>query len=285
MQRIRRSVFVLLTPLVVLAQATKPRTPKPLDAQSTSTLKYGTDAEGAEFFEIHNVAYEMATNIPGRPPADWLVLRKTTHSKEVVGDIGVQATVTLEAWPLGSDLKQKPLYTLNASGTEGHTQDSAVFVVSRGLEEVEWWSAYKLGTGQHLFDTYVPLLSFSISRDTVTTRYAGLEVPEDDAKDARLKQPNVIAVITYASADRVLHEALLTSDSRDQAALLRSLADETRILTLEERGSAPALKLVFRQNYPTPPNPVDVVVPIAKDDLDLAHAQLPAKIHLTAWKR
>jgi hypothetical protein len=285
MNCIRLGVLVALAPLIVPAQPTKPKPPKPLDAQSSSTLKYATDADGAQFFEIHNVAYEMATNIPGRAPADWLVLRKTTHSKEVIGDIGVQATVTLEAWPLGNDLKQKALYTVNASGTEGHTQDSAVFVVSRGLEEVEWWSVYKLGTGQHLFDTYVPVLSFSVSRDTVTTRYAGLEVPEDDAKDARLKQPNVIAVITYASADRVLHEALLTSDNRDQAALLRSFADETRMLTLEERGSALALKLSFRQNYPSPPSPVDVVVPIAKDDLDLAHAQLPAKLHLTAWKR
>jgi hypothetical protein len=285
MNRTHGAHLLWLAPLVLLAQAKKAPQPKPLEAQSSSTLKYATDADGAQFFEIHNVAYEMATNIPGRPPADWLVLRKTTHSKEVIGDIGVQATVTLEAWPLGSDLKQKPLYTLNASGTDGHTQDSAVFVVSRGLEEVEWWSVYKLGTGQHLFDTYVPLLSFSISRDTVETRYAGLEVPEDDAKDARLKQPNVIAVITYSSADNVLHEALLTSDSRDQAALLRSFADETRTLVLEERGSSLALKLSFRQNYPSPPNPLAVIVPIAKDDLDLAHAQLPPKVHLTAWKR
>src|SRR5215472_7662775 len=107
MNCIRLGVLVALAPLIVPAQPTKPKPPKPLDAQSSSTLKYATDADGAQFFEIHNVAYEMATNIPGRAPADWLVLRKTTHSKEVIGDIGVQATVTLEAWPLGNDLKQK----------------------------------------------------------------------------------------------------------------------------------------------------------------------------------
>jgi len=53
-----------------------------------------------------------------------------------------------------------------------------------------------LGSGQHLFETYVPLLSFSISRETVTTRYVGFEAPGDDTNDTRLKQPNVVGVLT-----------------------------------------------------------------------------------------
>ena len=270
--------------LVLCLSAFAAEAPKPFSAQSSSTISTTATKDGFGTIEIRNVTFEAVTNVPGRAPADWLVLRKTVHSKETIGDIGVEATVTLEAWPMGTDLKQKPLYTVNTTGTDGHTQDSALFVVSRGLEEVEWWSAHKLGSGQHLFDSYVPILSFSISRDTVETRYAGLYVPEDDEKDARLKQPNVIAVITYASADRVLHEALLTSDSRNQATILRSFADETRTLTYEER-PARALKLTFTQNYPSAPNPVEVVIPLAKDDLDLTNAKLPPHLHLSAWKR
>src|ERR1039457_6099956 len=90
---------------------------------------------------------------------------------------------------------------------------------------------YKLGSGQHLFDTYVPLLSFSISRETVTTRYVGLEVPPDDTGDMRLKQPNVVAVLTYASEDRLIREALVTCDDPKQAQLLRSYADTTRAVS------------------------------------------------------
>ena len=258
--------------------------PKPFNAQASSSISTTATPDGFGTIEIRNVTFETVVNVPGRKPSDFLVLRKTVQSKESIGDIGVEATVTLEAWPMGTDLKQKPLYKVNASGTDGHTQDSAVFIVSRGLEEIEWWSAYKLGTGQHLFDSYVPILSFSISRETVETRYAGLYIMEDEANDARLKQPNVIGVITYASADRVLHEVVLTADNPKQATQLRSFADETRTLTYEER-PARVLKLTFTQNYPSAPNPVEVVIPITKDDLDLANAKLPPHLHVAVWKR
>jgi hypothetical protein len=44
----------------------------------------------------------------------------------------------LNAWRFGDDPRQKPLYTLNSSGEDGNTKDNALFVVSRGLEDVEW---------------------------------------------------------------------------------------------------------------------------------------------------
>jgi hypothetical protein len=271
-------MFRFLT-IAALAAVLFAQDPKPFEAQSSSSIK---SAGGT--IDIRNVTYEVATNIPGRAPAELLLLRKTIQSKEILGDIGLDATVTLDAWRFGDDVQQKPLYTLRVSGMEGHALDNAIFVVSRGLEEVEWWSIYKLGAGQHLFDTYVPLLSVSISRETVKTRYLGLEVPEDDTKDARLKQPNVIAVLTYASENRVLREALLTSDDRQQARLLRSFADVTRKLTSED-SPARSIKLSFRQNYPSPPNPVEVLIPIKGDDLDLANAKLPARMHVVGWKR
>lgn len=271
-------MFRFLT-LCVLAAALFAQDPKPFEAESSSTIKF---AGGA--INIRNVTYEIATNVPGRAPAELLLLQKTIQSKEVLGDIGVEATVQLDAWRFGDDVRQKPVYTLRVSGTEGHAVDNAIFVVSRGLEEVEWWSIYKLGSGQHLFDTYVPLLSVSISRDTVKMRYLGLEVPEDDTKDPRLKQPNVIAVLTYASETRVVREALLTSDDRQQATLLRSFADVTRALASDE-APARSVKLTFRQNYPSPPNPAEVLIPIKGDDLDLANAKLPGKMHVVGWKR
>jgi hypothetical protein len=162
--------------------------------------------------------------------------------------------------------------------------DSALLVILRGLEDTEWWSVYKLGTGERLFDTYVPLLGFSIRRDIQTMRYTGLEVPADDAADARLKEPHVIAVLTYASAGRVLHEALITSDDPKQAQALRSFADASRSMTLGET-PALALKISISQSYPSAPATVSLTIPIVRDDLDLAHAQMPAHLHIAAWKR
>ncbi len=267
-----------------------------VNAQSQSSIKYSTSADGSKTVDIHNVTYEYTgTGIPGRPSNERLLLRKTVHSTGAIDDIGVEAMVTLDAWPLGVDLKQKPLYTLTVTGTGGRTIYPDLFVADRGLEEVEWWSVYKLGTAQHLFDTYVPLVSFSIRQDLLTTRYAGLEVPPDDVKDARLKEPHVVAVLSYASGERVIREALLTCDDPRRAALLRSYADSSRTLAEFEEPAAGgrakavelrrSLKLSISQNYPSPPATIDVLVPIAGDDLDVAHAKLPPGLRLSPWKR
>jgi hypothetical protein len=272
-----------------------PKAPPPsLQSQSSSSITSTKTGDG-EIVEIRNVSYEVTgTAVPGRPGDERLLLRKTTHTKETLGDIGSDSSITLEAWRFGDDPRQKPLYSLRISGSDGHTLDNALFVASRGLEEVDWLSIYKLGTSEHLFDTYVPLVSFSISKEIGTTRYVGLEVPPDDTKDARLKQPNVVAVLSYASEDRVLREALITCDDPNQAAQLRSYADESRSVAMVEGPIAPGakspepsrtLRLVFSDNYPSPPNTKELSIPLQGDDLDLAHAQLPAKVHIAAWKR
>jgi hypothetical protein len=210
--------------------------------------------------------------------------------------IGVEATTTIEAWPLGTGLDEKPLYAVRLTGVDARTVDNALVEFSRGLEEVEWWSIHKLGTGEHLFDTYVPLLRFSISRETLTLRYVGLEVPPDDVADRQLREPHVVAILTYASGEGLIREALLTCDDPTEARGLRSYADEERTVSLAETlaGStqghrtsktARSIKILFSQSFPSPPNTLSVVVPLLGDSLDLGHAQLPPHLHLAAWRR
>ena len=292
------SLILALAAQTPKQQPAKKTAPRPVQAQSSSSISSSATADGFRIIEITNVSYEVAgTGVPGRPKDERLLLRKTTHSKETEGDIGIAGTILLEAWRFGDDLRQKPVYTISVSGPDGHTMDNAIFIASRGLEEVEWWSVYRLGTGQHLFDTYVPLVSFSISKESLITRYVGLDVPPDDTLDARLKQPNVVAVITYASADRVLREALMTCDEAQQAAQYRSFADETRTLSMLEgefvgvkgsakpRGPSRKLRLSFSESFPSSSNTKEVFIPVSGDDLDLAHAQLPAGMHVSAWRR
>src|ERR1039457_6669414 len=165
-----RSMWARKIAVFLLAVLVRAKQRPTLHAQSASTIDFSSAADGSETVDIRNISHEVTgTQVPGRPPGERLLLRKTTHSKQVLGDIGLDATVTLEAWRLGEDPRQKPLYTLTVAGEDARTIDNALLAVSRGLEETEWWSVYKLGSGQHLFDTYVPLLSFSISRETVTT--------------------------------------------------------------------------------------------------------------------
>jgi len=272
---INRRIAVTAACSLLLATALAAQQPRPFQIQSPSTLAYSVK-DGQQAVEITNVAYEMTNEgIPGLPRDQRLILRKTVHTTELVGDIGMEASATVQAWPLGVDLKQMPLYSLTVSGVDPRTVNAELLVISRGLEEVEWWSVYALGTGAHLFDTYVPLVQFSTTRDVQTLRYAGLEVPPDDITDPRLRAPNVVAVLTYSSADRVLREAIITCDSPTIARLLRSYADTTRKLTVD---SNHRIMISISPSH-------TVAVPIAKDDLDVAHAITSTGLHVTVWNR
>jgi hypothetical protein len=245
------------------------QTRQPFQSQSPSSVVSGLNKDGQQTVEITNVAYQVTG------PADKrLLLRITTRTKEVIDEVGMEASTTAEAWPLGVDLKQKPLYTLKTDGVDARTVDGALLVILRGLEDTQWWSIYKLGTGQRLFDTYVPLLGFSIRRDIQTLRYVGLEIGA---------KPNGVAKLTYASAEHVIREALITSDDAKQAQILRSFADVTRTATLVETPSQ-ALRVSISQNYPSAPQTVTLTIPIVRDDLDLAHAQMPAHLHIATGK-
>src|SRR5262249_49354639 len=154
--------------------------------------------------------------------------------------------VTMEAWPLGADLKQKPLYALTIPGIGARTLDGDLWLVDRSLDgDVSWWSVYKLGSGQHLFDTYVDLLRFTLSRAEGAPRYIGLEVPPEDAADARLKAPHVIGVLTYASTRKVIREALLTCADAARAKLLRSYFDVQRSVTLIDRPAGRSVRIAI----------------------------------------
>jgi hypothetical protein len=278
----RLGVLFAALPTALCAQQPPPVAPaKPLGVQSYSTYSQ-TEKSGQTTVEIRNVTYHVSgAGVPGRPSGERLLLRKSTRERQVLDEIGGLATVTLEAWPLGVDPRQKPLYSATITGDDAQIVENALWVVSRGIEDLHWWSVLKLATAQRLFDTYVPLVNFSISRETVTERYVGLEVPPDDARDARLRDPHVVAVLEYASEDQVIGEALITCDDPQRARLLRSYEDGSRVLA----GTPQALTISFSQNYPSPPDTVTVTVPILNDDLAPARAQLPSGLHIAAWKR
>lgn len=257
---------------------------KPFESQSQASVAYSIK-DGQQTVEITDAGFEVTgTAVPGRPQDERLLIRTMTHTKQVVDEIGMLASTTVEAWPLGVDPKQKPLYTLKVDGVDPRIVDNALLVILRGLEETEWWSVYQLGSGERLFDSYVPLVSFSIRRGIQTTRYAGYENPGDDVRDQRLKDPHVVGVLTYASAKRVLREVLITSDDAKRAQMLRSFADDSRALAIVE-APGPALKLSISQNYPSAPATVSVTIPVVKDDLDISHANIPAGLHLALFQR
>lgn len=258
---------------------------KSFRSQATSSIAYRVDKD-QEIVETTNIAWQVTgTDIPGRPKSERLVLRITATETQTLGDIGSEAKVTVDAWPMGADLQSKALYSVTQIGLEAHTLESALLQVARGTEEVEWWSVHQLGTGKHLFDTYVPPVNFSTSREFFISRYGALDVPPDDAPDTRLHEPHIVAVLVYASTEKVIREALITADDVKRARELRSYADTRRTLTLRDSPSLPpVLRIRFVSNDKVEKETL-LEIPVAKDDLDFAAAKIPAGLHVRTWKR
>lgn len=255
----------------------------PVTDESKSSFAYD-DASPPASVAITNVSYAITGSyLAGRPKQERLLLRTTVSTREVIDEVGMDANLTVEAWPLGADLGTAPAYKLEVGGATGMTTlDNGVIVVARGTEDVRWSSVYALGTGAHLFDSFVPVSGFSITPEVQTVRYAGLEVPPDDAEDARLADPKVVGVLSYAAAAGVIGEALITCDDADRAQLLRSYWDASRDIAAEGEAPAVTLKLTW-QVYGE--DAVSATVPVADDKLNLAGAQLPACMQIAAWQR
>ncbi len=246
---------------------------EPFQTLSASTLQYGRNSDGQDTVDIANVAFELV-QISGERR---LILRKTHSEHNVIGDEGDDPKISVEAWPLGVNLREKPLYGVTLTGQDAAAIDDALLVFDR-TQEIPWWSVYRLDSGKHFFDTYAPLLRFSITDPEQTERYVGLEVSNDETADKRLKAPGVVGVLTYASGDGVIREALITCDTAARAEALHSLADTTFALAFA--GKAVRLTLT-----PSGAAAAVIIIPLGNDDLDLAHARMPAGVHLAPWKR
>ena len=252
------------------------------------TFSFG-EKDGSKTIEINNVTYDTTSSgVPGRPQGEQLVLRTTTHSKQNVDEEGGDFTVGVEAWPLGTDLATKPIYAVTLEGVGATVEDGNVILFDRGIEDVSWWSVYTLGSGTLLFDTYVPLLSFSLSRQVGEPRYVGLDVPPDDEANPKLKDPQIVGELAYAAADHVIRRLLFTCSDTKRAAELRSYYDETRELSVSNATPAAdkprlTLRLAWSANFPSAPNTVQALVPLKGDDLDAEHAKLPACMKVAPW--
>ena len=250
-----------------------------VSARPASTFAYH-EKDDEKTVEITNVAYDVTQVY--EPRQAWLVLRATTRSRQLLDEKGWESKVTLEAWPLGTDPSQKPLYALETNGSEATLLGGGLWQVLDGATDpdVPVWSVYQVATGRPVFQSFVAPLTMRVATDRAhqmfEERYAGLYVPPDDTPDARLREKHVVAVLSYASAGGVLREALLTCDDASKAADLRSYWDTERALTFLETPAA--VQIRFK------PGPV-VRIPISDKDFDWSHTAAPAGLHVSPWKR
>lgn len=180
-----------------------------LAAQDTSTITV-TGKKGEETVAIRNVTYEVSGG---------LVLRRTEVSKEVLNEKGIDATTTVEAWPVGADRKAKPKYTIASQGIDGRPVDGQYYQIQRGIEDTLWWSVFDLATGKPLFSTFV-----RVFRVPETGDLAGYDVPEDG--DPRLQRnPRLLGVVAMAAPGGPVKRIEVHCKDAKRAVILRSFAD------------------------------------------------------------
>jgi hypothetical protein len=247
-------------------------------AQSTSTFSY-SEKDGEKTVRIVNVDYRV-TQIY-HPSELWVVLCTTTRSTQILGDKGWESKLTLQAWPMGANLASKPMYAVDVQGSEATLLGGELWQVLDATDpDTPVWSVLHVANGKHLFQSFVAPLTMRVESDhehnTFVDRYAGLYVPPDDAKDARLREKHAVAVLSYVSDAGLLREALLTCDDTTRAADLRSYSDIERALVFVEKPAA--IEVRFKPG-------ILVRVAISENDLNLSRAVVPSGLHLTAWKR
>lgn len=260
--------------------------------QATSSFDF-REQDGAQTIDITNVTFSTtSSHVPGRPEDERLLLRTTIRTREVIDEKGLEATVIVEAWPLGTDLTETPLYAVTLDGVDAQVEDNAVIVFERGTEDVAWQSVHSLGSGAPLFDTFVPMRRLPPSPEIGAPRFVGLDVPPDNAPDPRLRDPKIVGVLAYASPERTLGRLLLTCSDTERAAAMRSYWDTTRALsfvhelTASDRRTDKVLiwwRSADSDAQDAAPHIDTAVIPIVGDDLDIAHADVPACIALAPW--
>jgi hypothetical protein len=165
------------------------------------------------------VSVSVTTEVAG-PPEARLTLRRTESTERIPDEKGMEALTELAVSRGG-----KLLYTLKVEGFDGRPLDDTLYVIARGVEDVEWWSVYRLADGRHLFDSHVPLSRFAPGR------YAGFEVPEDG--DPRLRDSHLFGIVTIATAAGEVRRFPLRAKDPRLAMRLRSYWDAQRTLRFD----------------------------------------------------
>lgn len=214
-----------------------------------------------------NVGFRMAmVPVPGEPRPRRLLLRLEVTDSDVFASGPAEGRVRLDAWPLDGieDVKKPALFTIVAPGRAATIEDDGTLVVERGSRR----SIYALASGTWLYDAEAAVSSFTLEGER--RRIIAVSSAEDDMP------AGAVAVVTYATSQKVLKRVLLTASDPTRARLLRSSVGLTRAVARLEDATRRTLDL---------PLPAGTVrIPMNGDDLDLARAQVPAGLALAELK-
>jgi hypothetical protein len=218
-----------------LMAASLPAAAEGIAATSTASAKGDTRTLDNTIFAFSSCRQEL--------DADRMLLRLHMTAKWDANSPESQGHVRLDAFDSKTGTSGKPLYTVEADGSDAHILADCLFQIDRGLEDFQWWQINDLASGALLFETMAePLIFATLDDDQArSSRAAGFYVPPDDEADKKLADARVVGLLTLATDGKVASRLLVTASDPDKAAALRSYWDERRYLAVVETGKDGAL--------------------------------------------
>jgi hypothetical protein len=227
--------------------------------------------------------------------ADRMLLRLHLTQQWDVSSPESQGHVRLDAFDAKTGTTGKPLYTVEADGSDAHILADCLFQIDRGLEDFEWWQINDLASGTLLFETMAePLIFATLDDDQIrSSQAAGFYVPPDDETDKRLADPHVVGLLTLARDRAVVTRLLVTASDPAKAAELRSYWDERRYLAVVETAKGTAVGSATAEQ-PLSKRPLSLEVswavaglalrlPIGLGGLKTEGATIPEGLRVAPW--
>lgn len=237
-----------------------------------------TIVSGESFFAVRDDAGRMlgkagnasfhvvAVGQADSPRPRRLLLRLDVRKDDVFGTGG--GRVRLDSWPLdaATDLRADPAFTIIAQGQSAGIDADGMLLTDNQNRR----SAYSLTEGHWLFDADVPLASFLTENEK--RRLFAVAVAEDDLL------PGGVAVIAYASPQKMIRRFILCADDEARARVIKVSVPLSRpVARLADDGKR-AAEFTLSAGL--------VRIPIEDDTLALAKASLPQGlklIEITPW--
>jgi len=233
--RLAAKPLMLALGLSGLMAAALPAAAEDVSATSKASAKGDARAIDNTVFAFSSCRQEL--------DADRMLLRLHLTSRWDANSPESQGHVRLDAFDSKTGTSGKPLYAVEADGSDAHILADCLFQIDRGLEDFEWWQINDLASGTLLFETMAePLIFATLDDDQVrSSQAAGFYVPPDDEADKKLAGAHVVGLLTLATDGKVASRLLVTARDPDKAAALRSYWDERRYLAVVETGKESAL--------------------------------------------
>lgn len=220
------------------------------------------DEDGRTAGRLVNVSFHpVSVALAGDPRPRPLLARLQVDTTEFSA-ASADGRVRLDVWPMGgaADLHKPPLYTVMVPGRGASLEADGMMMVERGARR----SAFSLADGSWLFDADAPVAVFAV--DGERRRYVALAQAEDDLA------AGAVAVLSYATPRRVIRRVVLSAADPARGRFLRGTLNMTRPVTRVDDKGGRVLEV------PLPSGALRL--PVAGDDLDVAHAEVPAGMRL-----